>query len=172
MAPRSIFGCHFFICAPKIAKYYHFGTKNYDYKGLVMNSNEKFFRVEKLKFLAPLTRLLGQRELRTRCCPERPQMALKHFPWVYYMNICHVGPPWGHSGTHGGLKWPKPAPKWPRMAQNHQSGSKWHCMTPNDLKHFPWVYNIIICHFGPPWTLFSGPRGPQNGPKQHQNGLL
>ena len=37
-----------------------------------------------------------------------PQMTLKHFPWVYYMNICHVGPPWGHSGTHGG----------PKMAQN------------------------------------------------------
>ena len=27
-------------------------------------------------------------------------MTLKHFPWVYYMIICHVGPPWGHSGTH------------------------------------------------------------------------
>ena len=28
-------------------------------------------------------------------------MTLKHFPWVYYMIICHVGPPWGHSGVHG-----------------------------------------------------------------------
>ena len=28
-------------------------------------------------------------------------MTLRHFPWVYYMNICHFGPPWGHSGTHG-----------------------------------------------------------------------
>ena len=36
------------------------------------------------------------------------------------MIICHVGPPWGHSGTHGG---PKTAPKWPRMAQNHHNGS-------------------------------------------------
>ena len=40
--------------------------------------------------------------------PERPRMTLKHFTWVYYMIWCHVGPPWGHSGTHGG----------PKMAQN------------------------------------------------------
>ena len=37
-----------------------------------------------------------------------PQMTLKHFQWVYYMIICHVGPPWGHSGIHWG----------PKMAQN------------------------------------------------------
>ena len=35
------------------------------------------------------------------------------------------------------------------------------------LKHFPWVYYMIICHVGPTWTLFRGPRGPHNGPKQH-----
>ena len=68
----------------------------------------------------------------------------------------------------GTPKWPKTAPNWPRMAQNHQNGSKWHCMTPNDPKHFPWVYNMIICHVGPPRALFRGPRGPHNGPKQHQ----
>ena len=42
-------------------------------------------------------------------------MTLKHFPWVYYMIICHVGPPWGHSGTHGG---PKMAQNSTKMAQN------------------------------------------------------
>ena len=97
-----------------------------------------------------------------------PQMTLKHFPCVYYMIICHVGPSWGHTGIHGAPKWPKTAPKGPRMAQNHQNGSKCHCMTPNDPKHFQWVYNMIICHVGPPWALFRGPRGPHNGPKQHQ----
>ena len=30
----------------------------------------------------------------------------------------------------GALKWPKTAPKRPRMSQNPQNGSKWHCMTP------------------------------------------
>ena len=47
------------------------------------------------------------------------------------------------------------------MAQN---GTAWPQMT---LKHFPWVYYMIICHVGPTWTLFRGPRGPHNGPKQH-----
>ena len=37
----------------------------------------------------------------------------------------------------GALKWPKTAPKWPKMAQNHPNDSKWHCMTPNDLKTPP-----------------------------------
>ena len=159
-------------------------------------------------------------------------MTLKHFPWVYYMNICHVGPPWGHSGTHGGPKWPKTALKWSRMAQNHHNGSKWHCMIPNGpndpktlpmcilhdymscwttldpfqrptgasklpeksprwpkispkwlfttpnvltwpqmaLKHFPWVYYLILCHVRPTWGLCRGPWGPQNVPKQHHNG--
>ena len=27
---------------------------------------------------------------------------------------------------------------------------------------------MIFCHVGPPWALFRGPRGPHNGPKQHQ----
>ena len=40
----------------------------------------------------------------------------------------------------GALKWPKTAPKRPRMSQNPQNGSKWHCMTPdgpNDPKTLP-----------------------------------
>ena len=44
---------------PEIGPKYHFGTNNYDYKGLVININEKIFRVAKLTFLAPLIRLLG-----------------------------------------------------------------------------------------------------------------
>ena len=72
------------------------------------------------------------------------------------MIICHVGPPWGPSGTHDGPKWPKTAPKWPRMAQN---GTAWH---------FHWVYYMIICHVGPPLTLFRCPRGPLIGSKKQQ----
>ena len=37
------------------------------------------------------------------------------------MIICHVGPPWGHSGTHGG---PKMAQNSTKMAQNHQKKGK------------------------------------------------
>ena len=86
-------------------------------------------------------------------------MTLKNFPWVYYMIICHVGPPWGHSGTHGG---PKMVQNSTTRAQNHQNGSKCHCMTPNDPKHFKWVYKMIICHVGPSWALFRGPIMAQN----------
>ena len=95
-------------------------------------------------------------------------MTLKHFQWVYYMIICHVGAPWGHSGTHGGPNMTQNSTKGPRMAQNHQNGSKCHCMTPNDPKYFQWVYKMIICHVGPPWALFRGPWRPHNGPEQHQ----
>ena len=102
-------------------------------------------------------------------------MTLKHFPWVYYMIICHVGPPWGHSGTHGAPKWPKTAPKWPRMAQNHQNGSKWRCMTPNgpiDPKTLPLgiLHDYLSCwttigpfseaHGGPLWAQNSTKNGP------------
>ena len=98
-------------------------------------------------------------------------MPLKHFPWIYYMNICHVGPPWGHSGTHGGPKMAQKSTKMAWMAQNHQNGSKWHCMTPNDPKTLPMG---ILHDYKSCWTTlrpFGYPRGAQNGPKQHRNGL-
>ena len=96
-------------------------------------------------------------------------MALKCFPWVYYMIICQVGPPWGHLGTHGG---PKTAPKWPRMAQNHHNGSKWHCMTPNDPKTLPMgiIHDNMSC-----WNtraLFRGPLGPCGPRKRPQGGPI
>ena len=71
----------------------------------------------------------------------------------------------------GALKWPKTAPKRPRMSQNPQNGSKWHCMTPdgpNDPKTLP----MGICHdYMSCWTTlcpFQRPTGPHNGQKQHQ----
>ena len=85
------------------------------HKNLWFPKKSKYFLgslVKKCSFLCFFYPFLpgptGIKELRTRCCPERPQMTLKHFPWVYYMIICHVGPHWGHSGTHGD----------PKMAQN------------------------------------------------------
>ena len=92
-------------------------------------------------------------------------MTLKHFPWVYYMNICHVEPPWGHSGTHGGPKMAQTALKWPRMAQNHNNGSKWDCMTPNDPKTLQMgiLHDYMSCwtNLGP----FQRPSGAQKLPK-------
>ena len=49
-------------------------------------------------------------------------MTLKHFPWVYYMIICHVGPPWGHSGTHGNPKMAQNCTEMAQMAQNYHAG--------------------------------------------------
>ena len=49
-----------------------------------------------------------------------PQMALKHFPWVYYMIFCHVGPPWGLCrgpwGSQYGPKQQHNDPLWPKIA--------------------------------------------------------
>ena len=120
---------------------------------------------EKMHFLCFFTHFypapLGKKELQTSCCPERPQMTLKHFPWVYYMIICHIGPPWGHSGAHGGPKWPKTSQKWPRMAQNHQNGSKWHCMTPNDPKTLQMgiLHDYMSC-----WTILGPFQRPTGAP--------
>ena len=78
--------------------------------------------------------------------------------WRWYLDLFGVG------------HFLKTAPKWPRMAQNHRNGSKWHCMNPNDPKTLPMgiLHDFMSC-----WTTlgpFGYPRGPQNGPKQHRNG--
>ena len=100
---------------------------------------------------------------------QMAQMTLKHFPWVYNMIICHVGPPWalfrGPRGrimaeisTKNGPLWPKMAlydQKWPFMTQNIPA---WPQMA---LKHFSWVYYMILCHAGLPWGHFRSPHGPR-----------
>merc|ERR1712020_836206 len=55
-----------------------------------------------------------------------PQMALTHFPWEYYMILCHAGPPWG---LFRGLPGPKMAQNSTKMALY---GPKWPFMTLND----------------------------------------
>ena len=82
------------------------------------------------------------------------------------MNIWHIGPPLGPLGIHGG---PKMAQNSTKMAQNHQNGSKWHCMTPNDPETLLGIlHDYMSC-----WTTlgpFQRPTGPHNGQKQHQKG--
>ena len=46
------------------------------------SAHQKNFTTADFVILDPLSRLLGQKELQTRCCHERPQMTLKHFPRV------------------------------------------------------------------------------------------
>ena len=55
-------------------------------------------------------------------CPQMAQMILKHFPWVYYMIKCNVGPPWAFSEAN----WS------PIMVA--QNSKKWPFMTPNGPK--------------------------------------
>ena len=81
------------------------------------------------------------------------------------MIIGHVGPLWGLLGTHGG---PKTAPTWPRIAQNHQNGSKWHCITPNGPSGPKTVLRGIIYDYMPCWTTlgpFQRPTGVSKWPK-------
>ena len=73
----------------------------------------------------------------------------------------------------GAPKWPKTSPRWPRISP------KWPFTTPNvhtwpqtALKHFPWVYYMILCHCGPPWGIFSGPLGPRWPLKSPQGGPI
>ena len=49
--------------------------------------------------------------------PTWPQIAQIHFPWVYYMILCHVGPPWGLFRGPLGPRWPLNRP---------QGGPIWH----------------------------------------------
>ena len=96
-------------------------------------------------------------------------MALKHFPWVYYMILCHAGPPWGLFRGPGGPCGPLKRP---------QGGPIWHIIM---------YYTHENC-FRATWTIWghaepsSGPRGPSEdlwdpleghlGPKQALLGSL
>ena len=77
-----------------------------------------------------------------------------------------------HPGTiqvpTGAPKWPKTVPKLGRMAQNHQNGSKWHCMTPNGPSGPKTVLRGIIYDYMPCWTTlgpFQRPTGVSKWPK-------
>ena len=98
-----------------------------------------------------------------------PQMALKHFPWVYYMNICHVGPPWGHLGTHGGpLNGPKQHQKgleWLKITRMAQNVTAWLQMTLNTSNgYITWLY-VMLDHPGPFSEAHGGPIMAQNSTK-------
>jgi len=71
------------------------------------------------------------------------------------------------TGAQNGPKQHWNGPEWLKITRMAQNSTAWPQIT---LKHFPWVYYMIICHVGPPWALFRGPRGPLNGPKHHQDG--
>ena len=84
-----------------------------------------------------------------------------------YMSCWTTLGPFGYPrGPQNGPKQYQNGLKWLKITRIAQNGTAWPQMT---LKHFQWVYYMIICHVGPPWALFRGPRGPHNGPKQHQD---
>ena len=97
---------------------------------------------------------------------QMAQMTLKHFPWVYNMIICHVGPPWalfrGPRGRIMAENSTKNGPLWPKLAIHDP---KWPCMTPNGPKTLP----MDILHDNMPyWTTlgpFQRPKGVQKLPK-------
>ena len=97
----------------------------------------------------------------------------QNYPKTIPMGILHdymscwttLGPFRYPRGPQNGPKQHRNGPEWLKITRMAQNGTAWPQMT---LKHFPWVYYMIICHVGPPWALFRGPRGPHNGPKQHQ----
>ena len=133
----------------------------------------KFFRVAKLKFLVPPSLPVPQSELWTRFCLERPQMTPKHFTWVYYMIVSHVGPIWSLLGTHGGPKgpiWPKTDPNWEKSSWALQSGQIWSQLLPIGLTGFESCLPHTLAWY---WAS-SGPPGPPKrtrfGPKRTQKG--
>ena len=111
-------------------------------------------------------------------------MALKHFPWEYYMILCHAGPPWG---LFRGLLGPNMAqnstkmdlygPKWPFMTLNDASMKSLHdpqcpCMTPNGHKTF---LRGIIHDYITYWTTqgpFQRPTWPRGPLKRPQGGPI
>ena len=72
--------------------------------------------------------------------------------------------PWG---PQNGPKQHWNGPEWLKITRMAQNGAAWPQMT---LKHFPWVYYMILCHAGPPWGLFRGPLGPCGPRKRPQGG--
>ena len=115
-------------------------------------------------------------------------MALKHFPWVYYMILCHAGPPWGlfrgPGGPCGPLKRPQGGPIWhiimyyaPEkcfMAIWGHAGTFWV------MKALHW--SIILGHEEPFWAMkgnfggilghFGAPVGLWKGPRLVQHDII
>ena len=52
-------------------------------------------------------------------------------------------------GPQNGPKQHRNGPEWLKTTRMAQNGTAWPQMT---LKHFRWVYYMIICHVGPPWA--------------------
>ena len=107
-------------------------------------------------------------------------MTLKHFPWVYYMIICHVGPSWGHSGIDGGLILAQNStnngPSWPKTAFHDQKRpfmAQIVLVWPqNGLKTFPmWILHDVVscCTTLGPFQRSTGAiwKRPQGGPICH-----
>ena len=89
-------------------------------------------------------------------------MGILHEYMLYWTTLGPFGYP---RGPQNGPKQYQNGPEWLKITRMAQNGTAWPQMA---LKHFHWVYYMITCHVGPPWALFRGPRGPNNGPKQHQ----
>ena len=93
--------------------------------------------------------------------PQMAQMTLKHFPWVYYMIICHVGPPWGLFRGPLGPRWPLKSP---------QGGPIWHIImffAPEKCLRAIWghagTFGVMKGYFGS-WSFFiEGPFWVMNG---------
>ena len=73
--------------------------------------------------------------------PTWPQIAQIHFPWVYYMILCHVGPPWGLFRGPLGPRWPLNRP---------QGGPIWHII----MYYAPAkCLRAILGHAGTFWVM-------------------
>ena len=73
--------------------------------------------------------------------PTWPQIAQIHFPWVYYMILCHVGPPWGLFRGPLGPRWPLNRP---------QGGPIWHII----MYYAPEkCLRAILGHAGTFWVM-------------------
>ena len=70
-----------------------------------------------------------------------PRMVLKHFPWEYFMKLCHAGPPWGL--FRGPLE-----PRWP--LNRPQGGPIWHII----MYYAPAkCLRAILGHAGTFWVM-------------------
>ena len=100
-------------------------------------------------------------------CPFMTPNGPKHFPWVYYMILCHVGPPWGlFRGPLG--------PRW--LLKRSQGGRIWHI-----IMNYPpakclrailghaWPFLVMKGHYGAVLGHFRAPMGLCKGTRVVQH---
>ena len=122
-----------------VKKFAVFLTKKFELQGPYLRNPESFSNIcwglfDFLRFLCFLSPFslgpTGIKGATVQMLPWEAPTDLKTLPMGILHDYMSCWTTLGPFGYPRGPNMAQTAPKWPKMARNHQNGSKWHCMTP------------------------------------------